>query len=89
MAMDYDGDVRQVWNDGFEVNDKKFILVKKSNDVQMRDEIHQLISKIGISKVEVGNDVFYSMDFDDSYLNFNTVELEALYLMIGKVLRHT
>jgi len=78
-----------VWHDEMEIPAKKFVLVRRPDDQVVGDEIHQLITRVGISKIEMEENSFYSLDLGSSYANMSTSELEALWMMIGKALRYT
>jgi len=78
-----------LWHDELEIPAKKLVLVRRPDDQVVDDEIHQLITRMGISKIVADEGLFYSLDLGSSYLNMSTAELEALYMMIGKVLRQT
>jgi len=87
--MESESDPKLVWDDEFEMPSKKFVLVMSTDDKQCGDEIHQIVDKLGISKILIGDDSFYSLNIGSSYLNISTQELEGLYMMIGKALRTT
>jgi len=78
-----------VWHDEMEIPAKKLVLVRRPDDEVVGDEIHQLITKVGVSKIEMEDDSFYSLDLGSSYANMSTTEMEALWMMIGKALRYT
>lgn len=86
--MDYDKP-ELAWHDELELPVKKLVIVRRPDDVVMGDELQHTITKIGVSKILLDDDSFYSIDLGNSYLNMTTPELEAFYMIIGKALRYT
>ena len=75
-----------IWNDELEVNAKHLVIVQRPDDYTIGDELHHLITSLGVSKIQVGErEAFYSLNFGNSYLNLDPHELEQFYMKIRKV----
>lgn len=78
------------WEDEFEIAATKLVLVQRPDDAVAGDELHHLVTSLGVSKIRLSEDMgFYSLNIGKSYINLTPHEFEQLFMRMKRVLEQT